>query len=149
MLKTEEKKRLNIIWTLWASLLGTLAVYVLICHIFGHRIKFDLGPDMPVGLIKNILVFVSALEIVAAGFIRKFLLTLRKSPENSRIIERYTAAVLVSLALSESVGIYGLILFFISKDFPTLYSFIALSAAAMVFYRPKTEEFGQFAALRQ
>ncbi len=148
MLNTEEKKQMNIIRILWASMLGTLAVYVLIAYMFGEEIKSGLSPDIPVGTIKNILILVSAAEIVAAGFIRRFML-IRKSAEASQITKRYTAAVLVSLAMSESVGIYGLILFFIGEGFPTLYTFIAISAGAMIFFRPRAEEFRQFAAVEQ
>jgi hypothetical protein len=149
MLNIEEKKQINIIRIIWASMLGTLAVYVLIACMFGGQIKADIGPDIPVGLIKNILILVSAVEIVAAGFIRRFILTIRKPADASRIAKRYVAAVIVSLAMSESVGIYGLILFLIGEGFPTLYTFIALSAGAMIFYRPKTDEFEQFVAVEQ
>lgn len=155
MLNTEAKKQINIIRIIWASMLGTLAVYVLICYIFGDEIKSGISPDIPVGLIKNILIVVSAVELVAAGFIRKFMLRGRTQvnpafrTEASQIAKRYTAAVLVSLAISESIGIYGLVLFFIGEGFPTLYTFIAISAGAMIFFRPKAEEFGQFAAVEQ
>jgi hypothetical protein len=53
---------------------------------------------------------------------------------------KYTVAMLVSLALSESIGIFGFLLFLFGDNFQVLYTFIAVSALAMFFYRPKREE---------
>lgn len=49
-------------------------------------------------------------------------------------------ALMVSLALSESIAIYGLVLFFLGDDYQSLYLFVGISAIAMFFYRPKKEE---------
>jgi hypothetical protein len=48
--------------------------------------------------------------------------------------------MVASLALSESIGVYGLVLFFLGESFRTLYIFIGISALAMLLYRPKREE---------
>jgi hypothetical protein len=48
--------------------------------------------------------------------------------------------MVVSLALSESIGIYGLVLFFLGESFRTLYIFLGISALAIFLYRPKREE---------
>jgi len=145
MLNTEEKessgKSLLSIWIIWASMLVSLVIYVLVCHLFGEEIKSGVSPDLPVSLIKSVLIAVSAIEIVIAWFLRRFMLTTRKPLEASQAVERYAVAVVISLAISESIAVYGLILFFIGEDFPTLYSFTAVSAAAMIFYRPKADEF--------
>jgi hypothetical protein len=58
---------------------------------------------------------------------------------------KYTTALVVAMALSESIGIYGLVLFFLSKDSLTLYLFILMSAIAMFYYRPRKEELLQVA----
>lgn len=148
MLNTEETeptgKSLLTIWIIWASMLGSLAAYVLVCHLLGEEIKSGVSPDIPVRLIKSVLMAVSAAEIVIAWFLRRFMLTARKTSEPSQAVGKYAAAVVISLAISESIAIYGLILFFIGEDFPTFYSFTALSAAAMIFYRPKSDEFERF-----
>lgn len=49
------------------------------------------------------------------------------------------------MALSESIGVYGLVLFFLSKDSGVLYQFIVMSAIAMLYYRPRKEELLQLA----
>ena len=48
--------------------------------------------------------------------------------------------MIVSLALSEFIGIMGLVLFFLGDNFQVLYTFMAISAIAMLFYRPKRQE---------
>ncbi len=42
--------------------------------------------------------------------------------------------------MSESIGVYGLILFFMGKNRSDLYILIVISAAAMLYYRPNKEE---------
>jgi hypothetical protein len=42
--------------------------------------------------------------------------------------------------MSESIGVYGLILFLLGKNSTDLYLLILVSAAAMVMYRPRKEE---------
>jgi hypothetical protein len=61
----------------------------------------------------------------------------------------YTTAMIVSLALSESIGIYGLVLFLLGDSFQTLYIFISISALAMFFYRPKREDLETLAIAMQ
>jgi hypothetical protein len=48
--------------------------------------------------------------------------------------------VIISLALCESVGIYGLVLFFLGKNTMDLYLLLGVSAAAMIYYRPRKDE---------
>jgi hypothetical protein len=60
-------------------------------------------------------------------------------------VGKYTTFVIVSLALSESIGIYGFVLFLLGDSFQTLYTFIAVSALAMIFYRPKRKELEKLA----
>ncbi len=57
--------------------------------------------------------------------------------------------MVVSLALSESIGIYGFVLFLLGDGFRTLYIFIGISALAMFFYRPKREELEALAIAMQ
>jgi hypothetical protein len=56
------------------------------------------------------------------------------------VLQRYNSAVIAPLAMSESVGIYGLVLFLLGKDESDLYLLLGISALAMVYHRPKREE---------
>ena len=154
MINTEGKKDLSKpllkLWITWVSMFGALAIYIPVCHLSGDVIKADMEADIPLELMKNILLGISAAEIVMAYFIRRIMLTPRKPLEAYQMKERYAAAaVLVSLAISESIGIYGLLLFFIGEEISAFYTFIAISATAIIFYCPKADEFERFTKYQQ
>jgi hypothetical protein len=155
-MKTTDKEAiergLRILWIIWAAMFGSLLIYVFICHQLGEDMRPAGSPDFPIDLLKNILYIVAIVTLALTHFIRKLMLAGRFGGSDSRLskngaasgtpsfVARYTAALIVSLALSESIGIYGLVLFLLGANFQTLYIFIGVSAAAMFFYRPKKEE---------
>ena len=53
-------------------------------------------------------------------------------------------AVIVSLAISEAIAIFGLILLFLGEGLPIVYAFMAVSALSMFFFRPDRDELEQF-----
>lgn len=48
--------------------------------------------------------------------------------------------MIVALTMSETMGIFGLVLFLLGKNSVDLYLLVAVSAAAMIMYRPRKEE---------
>ncbi len=54
---------------------------------------------------------------------------------------RYLMTVIVSMSLSESIGVFGFIMFILGDNFNTLYIFTGLSALGLYLYRPKVDEF--------
>jgi hypothetical protein len=80
--------------------------------------------------------------------IRKFLLNPERSggrparttsaqhPE----ITKYTTVVVITSALLESIGIYGVVLFLLARDTRLLYQLLMISAAAMIYFRPRKEK---------
>lgn len=150
-------KGFRIIRLTWAALLFSLLVYVLICHVGGEEIRAAVSPDFPRELLRNILYFIAVAELIIAYFLRKFILKPTVSrPQSSFIqheqdggigvvVSKYMVAVLVSLAISESIGIYGLVLYLLGDELQTLYIFVAVSALAMFYFRPKMEELEQLA----
>lgn len=134
------KNSMRINWIIWAAMLLSLVVYVLICHLF----KDDLWGVVDVGgrlnMLKYALFAIAIVEFVIIYFMRKVILTSTQTTQYTNATGQYTTAVIVSLALAESIGIYGLVLFFLGSDFTTLYIFNALAASAMIIYRPKMDE---------
>jgi hypothetical protein len=59
---------------------------------------------------------------------------------------RYLTTVIVSMALVEVVGIFGLVMFVLGDGFNTLYIFTGLSALGLFLYRPKADEFSEIIA---
>ncbi|MGD9033628.1 MAG: hypothetical protein PVJ69_01915 [Desulfobacteraceae bacterium] len=156
MEKVSERKAsenpLLILWIIWGAIFGSLFIYVFVCHQFGDGIRQNVSPNIPLDLMRNVLYGVAILTLVGTRFLRKFMLAGRPdgsgpmslkpaSPSNqSSLTGKYAAAMVVSLALSESIGIYGLVLFFLGESFRTLYIFLGISALAIFLYRPKREE---------
>ena len=54
--------------------------------------------------------------------------------DSDSVESRYMIVMLISLALSEAIGIFGLVLFFLSEDYLTLFLFIGCSAIAMFIF---------------
>jgi len=48
--------------------------------------------------------------------------------------------MIVAWALSESIGVFGLVLFLLGKNPTDLYLLILISAVAMLIYRPRKDE---------
>ncbi len=158
MIDESEEAQLAKAWTVtrivWSALFGSLGVYLIICKILEDQLTP--APDTPVGLLKNILTGLSIVIFFAAYYVRKTMLrtsellgpsmAARNQPVQFQhpLAGRYLVAILVAAALSESIGVFGLVLFVLSKDSATLYQFIGTSAIAMFLYRPRKEEFFEF-----
>jgi hypothetical protein len=146
------ESKLLIMWILWGSMVGSLVIYIIICIMIGDQIRRPINPEFPLVLLRNIFFGIGITALIAARFIRKSILrvtpgdpgsvsTPQTSPRDlSKIYGKYTTAMIISLALCESVGIYGFILFIMGDGFQTLYAFMIISAAGMFYYRPKREE---------
>jgi len=139
-------------WIIWAALFVSLGIYLIIAHLIGERAEFGNVPESITQLLRYVLMGAGAVILFLARFIRKIMLkggagitsamsgAIEQAANTRPVVGRYISALLVSLSLAESVGIFGLVLFFLSKDFQTLYLFVGCSALAMYFYRPKMEE---------
>ena len=146
------ENKLLVMWIIWGAMVGSLGIYILVCHLLGDQIRRSMGPDFPLKLLRNIFFGIVIVTLIAIHFIRKFILGKKSSdpgpvpaappsPQDpSTIYAKYTVAMIISLALCESIGIYGLVLYFLGDSFQTLYTFVGISAAAMFYYRPKREE---------
>ena len=65
---------------------------------------------------------------------------------NHPAVVKYGTAVIVSIAVSESIGILGFGLFLLSKDFKNLYILAAISAMAMLYHCPQRRELDKVAS---
>ena len=140
------------LWVIWALMFGSLCIYIFICHQLGDEFRGNVGSNFPIGTFKNILYIAVIVTIFLTYFFRKFMLSrnlgqsevktpnLKLFSSQAPFLAKYTTAMIISLALSESIGIYGLILFFLGDNYQTLYIFIGISALSMYYYRPKREE---------
>ncbi len=160
-LEKSEAGELDEAWTrikiVWGGLLGSLAVYLLFCSLMAGGLA-PLSPDLPIGTMRAVLFGVAIVTAAGTPYIRRALLKISEGGAYSAFSRRheqhpaaakYMTAIVVTMALCESIGIYGMVLFFLSKDAMSLYLFILFSASAMVLYRPQKEELVQLAVEMQ
>lgn len=152
MLTNDEKEKLQKGFTvarfIWIAMLASLGVYMVVCEVMARSgmETIALGPDFPVEVFKMALFGVSLIALIIAFFLRKAMLNPKSSilspnnPGQHPAVGKYMVAMLISLAISESVGIYGLVLFLLTQDLMPLYQFLIISGAAMIYFRPKFEE---------
>ena len=150
--KRTVENKLLVLWIIWGAMVGSLVFYIVICNLIGDQIRQPKGPGFPLVLLRNIFFGIGIVALIATHFIRKFILrkpsggpgsvsTSQPAPQDlAKIYAKYTIALIISLALCESVGIYGLVLFFLGGSFQVMYTFMIISAAGMFYYRPKREE---------
>lgn len=149
----------RVLQVIWGLLLFSLAVYVLVCKLIEDQdINTVSTQDFPLDTLKFALYGASFITLVVANFLKKVLLNPDKkmkwmqAQQNISVhnqhpaVGRYTVVIIILAALSESIGIYGVVLFLISKNSLVLYQFITISAAAMIYFRPRKEELLQLAS---
>ncbi len=143
------EKGIKTIYIIWGAMLASLGIYLGVCEFLKKDWPLDIDPSLPIETIRYILAAVSGATLMGSYFFRRHL-TQNPKPFNpsSRnpkqgqhpALTRYTAAVVISLALAESVGIYGFVLFLLNKESMTLYQFMGVSAVAMIYFKPSKEE---------
>lgn len=146
---------------IWIAMLGLPPIYVIVCHLFGHEIRQATTAQLPLARLKYIFLGLSLVTLCLTYYLRGLMLAVRSLGFDVRPSEpssyssqpqalgKYTTAVIVSLALSGSIGMYGLVLFFLGGAFQNLYLFIVISVCAMVLFRPKKEELAELAVSMQ
>jgi hypothetical protein len=145
------ERQLRNLWIIWTGMFVFLIIYVSICLLWGDALQQSESP-FPLDLMRDILYGVAVLTVILTHFLRNFILGGRsgssesissESPspsDQSSVVGKYVTAMIVSLALSESIGIYGFILFMLGADLRTAFIFNGIAALAMFIYRPKREE---------
>jgi len=138
----KELLRLKVIWF---GMLGSLVIYLII----GLQIATNIQASMDkstFGVLKTVLYLFTFIIIVITRYIRRFILSGKgqygQATQNFQplTLQKYTTAMIVAWALLESIGIFGLVLFLLGKNPMDLYLLILISAAAMLWYRPKKDE---------
>ena len=154
-------KGMRVLWLIWAAIFASLFIYFFIAHVLGEEIRQNQNLNLPIPLLRNILMGVGIVTIFVIQFLRKFMLARGsdgfslKTHESDAVthtnlfVSRYSTAIVISLALSECIGIYGLVLFLLGDSLQTFHMFIGAAAVVMFVYRPRREEMEALAAKMQ
>jgi hypothetical protein len=130
---------------IWMALLGSLAVYLIVGRLVAPVLMPQLGGEA-FRMLRTALYALGFVTLIAAGYVRRLILAPRgpsAGPTQARQysgLQKYSSAVIASLAMSESIGIYGLVLFLLGKNTMDLFLLVGISAAAMFYFRPRKDE---------
>lgn len=141
----ELDKRLMTLRIIWFALLMSLAVYLVVAIQVGTNVQASINEET-LRILRTVLYLMAVAILIATRYVRNLIMSGKSQASlpaqalESLALQKYSAATIVALAMSESIGVYGLILFFLGKNSTDLYLLILISAAAMVVYRPRKDE---------
>ena len=119
------------------ALLVSLGVYALVVYQI-QRMHAPFGgftPGVPHDLLRWILAAVALATLGLVRVLQRIILANTALPP----VRRLHSAAVVSLALCESVAIYGLVLFMIAGRASDFYVFVALALVGFVVYLPRVD----------
>jgi hypothetical protein len=145
IVEQEIDKRLMTLRIIWFALLMSLAVYLFVAIWVGTNVQPSIN-ESTFGILRTVLYVMAIAILIATRYVRKLIMSGKSQVSQPMqawehlALQKYSAATIVALAMSESIGVYGLILFFLGKNSTELCLLILVSAAAMVIYRPRKDE---------
>lgn len=132
---------------IWGAILFSLYIYVELCRQFESSWEVPIDADFPLDTLKTGLYVLCAVVFLLSIYFRNHLKKRQQQKDQQShmtghhpVVGQYIVAVIISIALSEAIGIVGLVLFFLTKDFKILYTLVGISALAMLYHRPKKSE---------
>ncbi len=144
MLESKQlKSDLTLHWVIVVMMICMLMTYNIICHLIGPEIQLDLNEDQRV-FIRTVFYIVAIILFPITSLVRHILLRLNQTmPGENPAKNRYLVTIIVTMALIETVGIFGFVMFVLGDEFNTLYIFTTLGFLGVFLHRPKQEEYLQ------
>ncbi len=144
MLESKQlKSDLTLHWVIVVMMICMLVTYNIICHLIGPEIQLDLNEDQRV-FIRTVFYIVAIILFPITSLVRHILLRLNQTmPGQNPAKNRYLVTIIVTMALIETVGIFGFVMFVLGDEFNTLYIFTTLGLLGVFLHRPKQEEYLQ------
>lgn len=142
----ELDKSLIILNVIWGAMILAVLIYMFgVPPFLDKAYRFSLSADA-IGALRVALYSASCGVIIAARILPKHLFSGRAtSKQNTTIsahpaIQSYASAMILALALSEVIAIFGLVLFFIARDTASLYLLGTISVLSMLLHRPVRQD---------
>lgn len=135
------KTDLMIPWIIVAIILILQVVYVVGCHLYGNQLQQHL-PEQQREWIRSIFYGVAIITFPLTNLIRHIMVRLNQTMPGDKLARhRYSATIIVSMSMIESMGVLGVVMFLLGDDFNTLYIFTVLVLLGLFLYRPKLNEY--------
>lgn len=142
----ELNKAIRVLNVIFYAILLSLFAYLFVCLGVIKNQKTSINADT-LTTFRTALYGISCVVLLITKPLKKFILkkdvkksTRQTGPLQYPEVLRYMTAMINACALTESIGIYGVVLFLLGKNPVDLYVLIAISAVAMLQYRPNKEE---------
>lgn len=145
MTDEEINKGLLILKVIWSAMLLSLAIYLFVGIRVAANLQVSLNEDV-IDTLRKVFYALAGVTLIITRYVRRFILSAggRAGPaaqsSQSPVLQKYATALIIAWALSESIGIYGLVLFLLGKSTTDLYLLILISAAALLLHRPGRDE---------
>jgi cytochrome b561 len=129
---------------IWFALFASLILYVIIAPLVFDSAELSFTQESYQTLRMSLYGF-AVFTLIVTWLLRRYLLSAppAKKPTNSQqhpAVARYLMVMMISMGMSEAIGVYGLVLYVLGKNSQDLYLLTLISAAAMMLYYPKKEE---------
>lgn len=136
---------------IWGGMIFSLLMYLGLGLYLAEKFRGGLSDPGTVTMLRAILFAASLVSLAASKILRVKTFARARAAGRARgqehegvnlraVLGVYATATIISLALAESVGIYGLILSLLGGSTTDLFILVGLGVAAMVHYRPRSEE---------
>ena len=130
-------------WVVTGAIAISLMIYLLIAQLVGPELqsRFVLGEEQRI-VLRTVFYVLAIITLPLTNLIRHIQLRLNQTmPGPTPAKQRYLVTVLVSMAMVETIGIYGFVMFLLGDELNTLYILTLMSALGIYLYRPKVEEY--------
>jgi hypothetical protein len=140
MIKEQELNReMKTLKIIWFAMLFSLAVYFYVGLAVVNNPKSSM-PNESIGMPRAVFYFMACIILLITKTVRKFIFSV--SGQNKRQTETFQRPEIqkYTSAMTEGIGIFGLVLYILGKNVLDLYILIAVAAVAMLQYRPNRDE---------
>ncbi len=130
---------------IWFAMMMSVVIYLLVGLYFESNLRSSMKKEA-LDIVRGVFYVIALITLIATRYVRRLFLSEKSHYQQSSqgiqhpAIRRYSMAMIVALAMSESIGVYGLVLFLLGKNRMDLFLLILVSVSAIFLYRPKRDE---------
>ena len=152
--KAEIDKAMRAQWMLWVGVLGQPIALIIICQVFGGRIRENVpvSQSFPLQTFRIVFMAVGAFLLVLSYGLRKYILsaglkgfganrlkTRVRTPAPEYIIE-YRGKIFLPMVLPSSLSILGFMLFFLGDSLSVSYLFVVPAVLGTLYQHPRKQD---------
>jgi len=119
-------------WIIWGALLNAVIIYVVVLQVVGP----EAGDEKDWLMLRNVLLGVAIVSIVASFGIRLFITKRLAEAGEPAALQKAFASYIVSLALSESAAIFGVVIGFIGAPLSEYLAFFVIGGLGLIAQPP-------------